>query len=167
MLVQRHDMDWSGGRPSTNRPLPKEAIYTDFFSVFSAPTLLPYGGNGLFARYDFPQGAIICEYRGPTYRYPINFSSDKLSSLLRMNGENWVSVGDEACGLSNDAAYVHNAVMTRQEYESIQRRTSYYKNTPGFSQNSVRVSDPGSQKSFIVAQVPISAGAEIFNPFGM
>merc|ERR1711965_186220 len=42
-----------------------EAIYA---ALLVQPSLIPNSGDGLFTGGDIPAGAVICEYKGTTYR---------------------------------------------------------------------------------------------------
>ena len=163
-------------RMPLNLPLPVSARWSEYISLYKAPSLLPVPniGLGLFAKFDIPVGTIICEYRGEnSYYYPSKMKSDKWSHIVDSRDRQWISMGVCPCACSNDAAHIVGRTYSSKEYSSIflDQSVGNYTSTPkipGFSFNSWRGNTfTGNVKSFIVSIKDISAGAEILNHFGI
>ena len=175
-------------------------MHSDYLAVFTGPSLLslpaqqqewglgvgsdkdngkgelPGAGMGLFARHRIPAGAIICEYHGLTYRYQTYLNdgtlqaSDKLSSLLEVDGEQFISVGEGPCALANDAVWFSDRVYSDEEMHQmfqVSVMLDVIPRVPGFEYNAYRTGQEFSDhKSFLRALKDIPAGAEILYPYG-
>ena len=112
--------------------------------------------------------------RGDTYSietfYAKLVSSDKWSDIRSSRGKNWVSVGIGPCSYSNDIVDITGKVFTKSDLRRFFEVESVFGALPllpGYSYNSQRIGYPRNFRSFIVASKNISAGAEIFNPYGV
>jgi hypothetical protein len=152
--------------PSLNHPLPAGAIDSDYLSTFVGPSLLGVG-SGLFAKFDIAPGSIICELKGPAYRFGEHPASDKLSGRYTVGDTDYVSASEGLCSLANDAAHVSGRVYSATEFHDIYSAPNEdsIPTMPGFSQNSMKAGSK-NEKAWIVSIEKISAGAEILYSFG-
>ena len=140
-------------------------IDSDEINLFTGPSLLPAGvGMGVFAKYDIPEGTILCEYQGPTYPLDATIQSNKWSSALLVNGLYWKSIGVGPCSMMNDPSLIRSYSLEELERLYDPQSQEEIPLLPGFSSNVGRASN--GPKSFVVSTHFIHAGAELFYQYG-
>lgn len=152
---------------------------TDYLALYTAPTSLPVKeiGLGVFAKFDIPRGEILCEYRGIAIdaadRNRVH--SDKVFDIRTPDGKIYSLIGDNICTSINDAVHIfspdesgnyHVPYTTEQiaAFEASEYLDSI-PTTPGFAYNAMYDIRP-TGKVFVVSMTNITAGSEIFLPYG-
>ena len=146
------------------------AVDSDFVFMEIKPSTLPVEGAGLgvFAKSDLLSNQILCEYRGAIVPASINYQSDYSYSATTSTGEHVHIIPDmdkPICAFINDCADVRPATYSADDLDEIESKRRSLTLHPGFEYNAAALSTKMG-KIFIVSAANISAGAEIFFPYG-
>ena len=144
-----------------------EAMDSDYLSLFVENSSNPnIPGDGVYARYDIQPNSIICEYRGAVVPRGTLLGSDKLMGVTGPTGQEMTIVGLDPptiCSLLNDCAMIFNTSYSEKELEDFYMNDSI-PTYPGTSYGAV--AKHMNSKIFYVSIRHISAGEEIFVPYG-
>jgi hypothetical protein len=157
-------------------------VDSDLLMLYIDQTSLPYVsiGKGVFAKYDIPEDEILCEYRGMVigheYRLKQGIMLDKVMRVPGPDGVDLFMVGDGVCATINDSARItvldeygnHVVPYSDEELDWFEASTDVncIPTHPGYSYNAWYDIRKATGKVFVRSLVNISAGSEIFAPYG-